>query len=63
MLLCYTTVTVVSVVQNKTFGNMTPKIRCLQGILRAMDEVNFSAGIAGELKTSAGLHLELEVTS
>jgi hypothetical protein len=42
---------------------MTPKIRYLQGFLRAMDEENFSEGSSGELQTSAGLHLELEVTS
>jgi len=42
---------------------MTPKIRYLQGILRAMVEGNFSEGSSGELQTSAGLHLELEVTS
>jgi hypothetical protein len=63
MLLCYTTVIVVSVVQNKTLGNMTPKMRYLQGILRAMDEENFIEGSSGELQTSAGLRLELEVTS
>jgi len=63
MLLCFTTVILFAVVQNKTFGNVTPKIRCLQGILQAIDEENFSEGSSGELKTSAGLHLELEVTS
>jgi hypothetical protein len=63
ILLCCNTVIVVPVVQNKTFGIMTPKIRHLQGFLRAMDEGNFSEGSSGELQTSAGLHLELEVKS
>jgi hypothetical protein len=62
-LLCYTIVIVVSVVQNKTFGNKTSKKRCFQGILRAMDEENFSERSSDELQTSARLHLELEVTS